>query len=122
MRCSVVFGITLRLLVIHISTSFLPQSTVPLTTSDVSQLAAGRWPWSTGDRVDNTWPVAALTVGSEAMYKLRIAISAYPPAFDAPVRGVPVGILPCRLFWCGKTKMVWLHDDDEKLRRHLYSF
>ena len=34
----------------------------PLTTSDVSQLAR-RWPWSTGDRVDNTWPVAALTAG-----------------------------------------------------------
>ena len=25
---------------------------------------AGRWPWSTGDRVDNTWLVAALTAGS----------------------------------------------------------
>jgi len=25
---------------------------------------ARRWPWSTGDRVDYTWPVAVLTVGS----------------------------------------------------------
>jgi len=29
----------------------------------------------------------------------RITISAYPPALDTPVRGVPVGILPCRLTW-----------------------
>ena len=28
------------------------------------------------------------------------------PAFDAPVRGVPVGILLCRL--ARKTRMVWL--------------
>jgi len=29
-----------------------------------------------------------------------------PPAFDDLVRGVPVGILLCRLVW--KTRMVWL--------------
>jgi len=57
----------------------------------VSQLAV-RWPWSTGDSVDNTWLVAVLTAGTKARYRLRIAISAYPPAFD--VREVPVGISP----------------------------
>ena len=31
-----------------------------------------------------------------------------PLAFDAPVRGVPVGIMPCCLVW--KTRMVWLLD------------
>ena len=72
------------------------QQTPPLTTSDVSQLAR-RWPWFTGDRVYNTWPVAALTqevnpdIGSESRFLPT------PPAFDAPVRGVPVGILLCRL-------------------------
>jgi len=35
-------------------------------------------------RVDNTWPVAALTVRSEAKYKLRITISAYPTCIRLP--------------------------------------
>jgi len=75
MRYSVVFGVKLRLLVINIS-SFPAINTAPLT-SDVSQLAR-RWPWSTGDPVDNTWPVAALTADIKASYRLRIAIYAYP--------------------------------------------
>jgi len=33
----------------------------------------GRWMWSIGDRTDNTWPLAALTAGSKARYRLRIA-------------------------------------------------
>jgi len=70
MRCSVVFGVTLRLLVINISLSLL-LSTPPLTISNVSQLTRW-WPWSTGDHVYNTWPVAVLTqavkpdIGSES--------------------------------------------------------
>jgi len=49
----------------------------------VSQLAR-RWPWSTGNRVDNTWPVAALTAGTQARYRLRIATSAYPTCIRHP--------------------------------------
>jgi len=75
---------------------------------------ARRWPWSTGDAVDNTWPVAALTAGTKARYRLRIAISAYPPAFDALVRGrVPVGVLLCRL--ARKTRMMDLPDGEKIL-------
>jgi len=59
----------------------------------------GRGPHVTGDRVYNTWLVAALIqavkpdIGSESRFLPT------PPAFDAPVRGVPVGILLCRLAW-----------------------
>jgi len=38
----------------------------------------------------------------------KIVILSYPLAFDAPVRGVPVGI--SAPLWCGKTRMVSLPD------------
>ena len=76
----------------------------------MSQLA-GRWPWSTNDRVDNTWTIAELTAGSEARYRLRTAISAYPTCVRRPVEGVPVVISPCRLVW--KTRMGWLSDGEK---------
>ena len=41
-----------------------------------------------------------------------------PPAFDAPVRGVSVGISTSRLAW--KTRMAWL-PDGEKNFIYLYS-
>jgi len=41
------------------------------------------------------------------------------PAFDAPVRGVPVRY--CDAIWYGKTRMVWL-PDGEKIWRYVYSF
>jgi len=44
-----------------------------------------------------------------ARYWSKIVIFSYPLAFNAPVRGVPVGIAPPRLVW-KKTRMAWLHD------------
>ena len=41
----------------------------------------------------------------------------YPLAFDAPVRGVPVGIAPP--VWYGKTRMTWL-PHGEKFRISLF--
>jgi len=71
MRCSVVFDVTLRLLVINISSSSPAINTAAYYQRCVTT-------WSTGDRVDNTWPLAALTAGMiKARYRLRIAISAY---------------------------------------------
>ena len=67
-------------------------------------------------RIDN-WPVAALTACSEARYRLRIAIFAYPTCIRRP----PLGGFPseyCHDVWRGKTKMVWL-PDGEKIRRYL---
>jgi len=45
---------------------------------------------------------------------LKLAISAYtPPAFDAPVRGVPVEY--CYAVWGGKTRKVWLLEGEKIL-------
>ena len=63
---------------------------------------AGRWPWSTGDRVDlaccsvnNIKP----DIGSESRFLPT------PPAFDAPFRGFPSeyrhAVWYVKLEWCG---------------------
>ena len=95
MRCSVVFGVRLRLLVINIS-SFSPA----INTAAYYQrcvitcetMAVVYW----RPRLQHL-PVAALTqavgpnIGSESRFLPT------PPAIDAPVRGVPVVILLRRL-------------------------
>jgi len=43
-----------------------------------------------------------------------------PFAFDAPVRGVPVGMSPSRL--ADKTRMAQLHDGEKKLKIGLFVF
>ena len=43
----------------------------------------------------------------------KIGISSYPLAFDAPVRGVPVGISAPSLVWEFKTRMVSLPDGEK---------
>jgi len=88
MRCSVVFGVKLRLLVINTSSSSpainkLRQLLPAISVTTCGTVVRRR-------RVDNTWPVAALTARSETRYRLRIAISTYPtspPAFHAPGGG-----------------------------------
>ena len=54
MRCSVVFGVTLMLLVINILSSSSAINTTAYYQRSVTLTLARRWPWSTGDRVDNT--------------------------------------------------------------------
>ena len=50
----------------------------------------------------------------------KIVIFSYPLAFDAPVKGVPVGTSPPRLV---KKKLQWLgYQMVKKIRRYLYSF
>ena len=78
------------------------QLTPPLTTSDKCHNLQDRGPAA---RVDNTWPVAALTTRGEARYRLRIAISAcIPHLHSTPLLG---GFPPkyCDAVWCGQTRM-----------------
>jgi len=99
-------GVTLRLLVINISSSsptinklrrLLPAISVTTCETVLRQ-----------PRVDddNTWSVAALTARSEARYRLRIAISAYPTFIRRPRLGgfrrniaMPFGVE--KLEWLG---------------------
>ena len=70
-------------------------------------IARGTWWSNTRIPALNKKPAAgaiynhgAAVIDRKARYSLRIEILAYPTlAFDAPVRGVLVGILPCRLAW-----------------------
>jgi len=94
--CSVVFGVTLKLLVINISSSFPAINKLRCLLSAISATTCGAV--VRRRRVDNTWPIAALTARSEARW-LRIAISAYLTCIRRPVTGVPFGILPCRSVW-----------------------
>jgi len=81
MRCSVVFGVTLRLFVINISsTSPVNNKRRRLLPAVVSQLVTVRrrpcW--------QHLAAVATLTASSEVRYWLRIAISAYPICIRRP--------------------------------------
>ena len=52
----------------------------------------------------------------------KIVILSYLLAFDAPVRGVPVGISAPTLVtvWCGKTRMVSLPDGEKISKIRLF--
>ena len=103
MRCSVVFGVTLRLLVINTSSSSPAINTAAYYQQCVitcETMAVHRRPHL------QHLPVAALT---QAVRFLPTT-----PAFDAPVRGVPVRILLC-CFNMEKTRMAWLPDGEKIL-------
>ena len=108
--CSVVFGITMTLLVISTSSSspainklhrLLP--TMSVTTCHC--LPASCW---------QHLAIAAFTACDKARHWWRITIFAYPPAFNGPIRGVPIGIL--QHVWCEKTMTVWLPDGENFLK------
>jgi len=72
-------------------------------------------------RIDNTWPVAALTAGSESRYRLRIATSAYPTCIQRPPPVIVFQSEYRHAVWYGKTRMVWL-PDSEKMSKILIRF
>jgi len=89
---SVVFIVTLRLLVIVVSCH---QQTLPLTTSDKCHNLprSGDTVLKTPSRLQRWHNAMKRDIGSEWRFLPT------PVAFDAPVRGVLVGISPCRLAW-----------------------
>ena len=109
MRCSVVFGVTQRLIVINISLFCLAKHRRSINTSDVSQLAVytGHVPLATLlTTPQHTWLVAALTAGTKARYRLRIAISVYPTWIRRPRQGgfcrnIATPFVTEKLEWCG---------------------
>ena len=101
MHCSVVFGVTLRLLVINISSSSPAINTAAyyqrcVTTCGTVAAVHRRPCWQ---------HLACCSVNSRRRYRLRIAISAFPTCIRRPLGwGVPVGVLLCRLVW---KKLEW---------------
>jgi len=82
---SVVFGVTLRLLVINISSSSPATNKLRHLLPAISATTCGIVVWRR--RVDNIWPVAALKARREARYRLIIAITAYPTCIRRPRYG-----------------------------------
>ena len=97
-KCAVLLsskGVTLRLLVINISSSSPAINTATyyqrcVVTCETVAVVHRR-------PCLQHLACCSVNTGSQARYGLRIAISAYPICIQHPVRGVPVGILLCRL-------------------------
>ena len=103
MRCSVVFGVTSRLLVTNISSSPAINTAAyyqRCVTTRGTVVVVHQGPCL------QHLPVAALTA---ARYRLRITISAYPTCIRPPI-------------WYGKTRMVWLPDGEKISKISLFIF
>jgi len=113
--CSVVFGVTFRLLAMNTSSSvFREQRTTPLTNDECHQLAAV---WRSC--VCNTWRSDRWEHAMKSDIGQESRFLPTQPAFDAPVRGVFVE-LPWhfgakKLEWCGYPTV-------NKFWRYVYSF
>ena len=98
MRCSVVFGVTLRLLVINISSSYPAINAVAYYQRCVTcetVVVVQRRP-----RLQHL-ACCSVNASSQTRYRLRIAISAYQTCSDASVGGgVPSEY--CYVVWHGK--------------------
>jgi len=119
MRCSVVFGVKLRLLVINIS-SYSPAIN---TAACYQQCVITCETVSVVRRRPCLQHLANCSVNtnsqlSQARYRLRIAISAYPHLHSTP----PLGVFLSE--YCsvghGKTRMTWIPHSDNILMLRLF--
>jgi len=111
MRCSVVFGITLRLLDINISSSPPAINTAAyyqrcVITSEMVAVVHRRL-------CLQHLPVAALTQAVRPDVSLESLFLPTPHAFDAPLGGFPLEY--CYAVWHGTTRMAWLPDSENFL-------
>jgi len=119
MHCSVVFGVTLRLLVINIS-SFSPAINTAayyqrcVTTCGGTVAVVHRRP---------CWQhLACCSLNGRSSNQIASESRFLPTDLHSTA---PLGRFPseyCHAVWYGKTRMVWLPDGEKKLRRYLYSF
>ena len=86
-KCSsVVYSVALRLLVINISSSSPAINNLRRLLPAISVTTCRNMVWRRrGTRVDNTWPVTALTACSDIGSESRFLSS--PPVSDAPIGG-----------------------------------
>jgi len=118
MRCSVVFGVTLRLLVINISSFSLAIITAAYYKRCVitcETVAVHRRP-----RLQHL-PVAALTQAIKPDICSESRFLPIPPAFDAPVRGRRSRPSEyCYAVWHGNTRMAWPPEGEKILMIYLF--
>jgi len=114
MHYYVVFSVTLRLFVVNISSSSPAINKLRRLLPAISVTTCGIV--VRRRRVYNTWPVAVLTACSEARYRLRITISAYPtcirrPRYGGSRRNIAMPFGREKLEWCGYPIM-WKNCED----------
>jgi len=99
--CSVVFGVTSCLAVIHIVIVYSARARLVALAlknhGDGDFIARGTW-WSNVYMLTCLQHLACCSVNSRHIGSESRFLPT-PPVFDAPVRGVRVGISPLRLTW-----------------------